>query len=169
MAQKEYQRQWYLRKKAGLVTNTRHIGKHECKICGKWFDRVGSHVVQVHHITAREYRKEFGFDLKRGQVTDEYRETMREHVFENGTIENLKKGESHRFVKGHKINYERSEQTQERLKEHWKKVSQLSPASKKSPRITIKCARCGKEKEVIITSKQKYCGLVCANKAKVGK
>ena len=73
----------------------------------------------VHHITAREYRKEFGFDVKRGQLTEEDKKILRENVFRTGTIENLKGGKRFWFKKGDKKagRYPRSQQTLERLKQ----------------------------------------------------
>ena len=69
-------------------------------------------------MTAREYRKQCGFDVKRGQLTEHGREVMREHVFANRTVENLKKGKKYWFYKGQDGigRYQRSAQTMERLK-----------------------------------------------------
>ncbi len=92
--------------------------KIQCLICGGWYRKVGSHVWNSHKMTAREYRKLVGLDVKRGLLTDKAREVMREHVFENGTVNNLKAGEINWFKKGQKGVgvYERSPQTLERLK-----------------------------------------------------
>ncbi len=93
-------------------------GKIQCKICGKWYRQVGTHIVQVHKITAREYRKAYGFDVKRGQLPDDLREHKAEQVFDNGTVNNLKVGKKFWFKKGQEGVgvYERSAQTMERLK-----------------------------------------------------
>lgn len=91
----------------------------QCQVCKKWFRQVGTHVVQIHgYETAREYRKEFGFDVKRGQVPKEYRELKSQRCHENGTINNLKGGQRFWFKKGDKSIgvYERSPQTMRRLK-----------------------------------------------------
>lgn len=110
----EFQRE-YLQKKA-LRDGKPRI---QCKICDKWFRQVGSHIVQIHQMTAREYREEFGFDVKRGQLPDDYRQIKAEYVFENGTVNNLKKGKKYWFEKGDKKagRYQRSQQTMERLKQ----------------------------------------------------
>lgn len=90
----------------------------QCLICGKWYRQVGTHIIQIHKITAREYREEYGFDVKRGQLPEDLRELKKKQVFENGTVENLKKGKINWFKKGQKGVgiYKRSEQTMERLK-----------------------------------------------------
>lgn len=108
-AQREY---WYNRR---LLDGKEKI---QCKICGKWYRQVGTHITQVHGMTAREYREEFGFDVKRGQLPKDLREVKAEHAKENGTINNLKKGEKFWFKKGDKVgNYQRSQQTLDRLKQ----------------------------------------------------
>ena len=96
--------------------------KLQCQICGRWYKKVGSHIWQTHKMTAREYRKEYGFDVKRGQLTDVGRKVMHDHVFSNGTVNNLKAGEVNWFKKGQKGVgvYKRSEQTMNRLKEQGK-------------------------------------------------
>jgi len=89
----------------------------QCKVCGKWFRQVGTHVVQAHgYSTAREYRKDFGFDLKRGQLPEDYRKLKRSLVFKTKTVNNLKKGIKFLFKKGEIRNYQRSKQTLERLR-----------------------------------------------------
>jgi hypothetical protein len=92
-------------------------GKIRCEVCKQFYKQVGSHVVQTHAFkTAREYRKKYGFDVKRGQLPKDYRKLKAYHVFNNGTVENLKAGKKYWFKKGDKINYERSPQTIARLK-----------------------------------------------------
>lgn len=97
-------------------------GKIQCLICKLWYRQVGSHIVQTHGITAREYRQEYGFDVKRGQLSEELRELKSKQVFENGTIENLKLGKKYRLKKGQVLHYKRSKQTMERLREQGKKI-----------------------------------------------
>jgi hypothetical protein len=94
----------------------------ECLICGKRFIQVGSHIYQTHHITAREYRKQFGLDVKRGILPEAYRKLKSDTTRENGTIDNLKVGKKYWFKKGVSNNYERSQQTMNRLK-HKKEVT----------------------------------------------
>jgi len=92
---------------------------NQCAICKKWFRQVGSHVVQTHgYESARDYREEYGFDVKKGQLPEDYRKLKAGHVFENGTINNLKVGKKYWFKKGEVGvgKYNRSQQTMERLK-----------------------------------------------------
>lgn len=111
---KQWQRDYLQRKLLNKYSKDELI---QCKICGGWFRQVGSHIVERHGITAREYRKEFGFDVKRGQLPDDYRQLKAEQVFEGGGVKNLKKGKKFRFKKGQEGVgvYKRSKQTQERL------------------------------------------------------
>lgn len=92
--------------------------KIQCQICHQWYRKVGAHIVQVHKITAREYREKYGFDVKRGQYPEDLKEVLREHIVENETIKNLEKGAKFRFKPGQKgIGvYKRSAQTMARLK-----------------------------------------------------
>jgi hypothetical protein len=93
-------------------------GKIKCQICGKYYNQVGSHIYWTHKMTAREYRLEYGFDLKRGQLTQELREIKAQHVFDNGTVKNLNKGKKFWFVKGDRRagKYQRQPETIMRLK-----------------------------------------------------
>ena len=104
----------YLDKRRALDTRE----KIQCLICGKWYRQVGTHIVLMHGITAREYREEYGFDIKRGQLPKDLRELKGGQVFENKTVENLKQGKKFWFKKGQKGVgvYKRSKQTMERLK-----------------------------------------------------
>jgi len=72
----------------------------KCLICGKKFKHLGAHLVKKHHILAREYKMKFGFDLNKPLITKDISELKRRQVFENGTINNLKKGGKYRFKKG---------------------------------------------------------------------
>ena len=89
----------------------------KCAICGEEHRKVGSHVTQMHGLTAREYREKYGFDVKRGQVPEELRETLATNAIENGTAKNLQNGSKFRFKVGHRMSYTRSTQTMERLKQ----------------------------------------------------
>lgn len=91
--------------------------KIQCLLCGKWFRQVGSHMWQIHKMSAREYREMAGFDVKRGQLPDDLRQLKAEQVFENKTVNNLKVGKKFWFKKGQEGvgKYKRSAQTMERL------------------------------------------------------
>ena len=77
-----------------------HVGEGvKCLICGKMFNRVGSHVVQVHgYESTAEYTKEFGL-LARETHTKSHKIEMREKVTQKA-IENLKLGKDNRYVEG---------------------------------------------------------------------
>ena len=91
-------------------------------------------------MTAREYRKEYGFDVKRGQLLPEDREIMREHTKSNGTISNLENGKVYWFKNNDPKagRYERSEQTLNRLKEQIKRGRQRKTMAKDSQRVSQK-------------------------------
>ncbi len=96
--------------------------KIKCLICGKSYRQVGSHIFNSHGITAREYREAYGFDVKRGQLPDDYRELKAEQAIECGGVKNLKQGKKFWFKKGDPRvgRYTRSKQTLERLKNNGK-------------------------------------------------
>jgi len=51
-------------------------------------------------VTAHEYKEAFDIPFSKGLLPEELKEIKRDHVIENGTIENLKKGAHQRFKKG---------------------------------------------------------------------
>jgi len=110
---KEWTKRWVERER--LKDNRPKV---QCLICKKWYRQVGSHIYQTHNVTAREYRLEYGFDLKRGQLPEDLRAIKADHTMHNGTVNNLKAGKKNWFKKGDKKagRYTRSEQTLARLK-----------------------------------------------------
>lgn len=76
-----------------------------CFICGEAFHRVLIHVRQKHNMTALDYKKKFGLDVKKGIISEESKLKSRKATLANynTVIEvNLKKrGEKTRFTKGH--------------------------------------------------------------------
>lgn len=121
----EFQREYLAKRRCETYGHKQMI---KCQICKKYFRQVGTHIVQAHGITAREYREAYGFDLKRGQLPEDLREIKAEHVFENGTVNNLKAGKKFHFKKGQAGVgvYKRSAETMERLKA----MKQLFPTKK---------------------------------------
>ena len=75
------------------------------------------HIYQTHKMTTKEYKKEFGLDTKKGILPEDLRKLKAKKVFENKTIENLKKGRKFWFKKGSKTagKYPRSQQSIKRL------------------------------------------------------
>lgn len=80
-------------------------GKPICEICGKSFKRVIAHVRQKHNMNEREYKKEFGFDLKKGICSKEsselsrdraifnYDKVIRKNLVEGGKVSRFQKGD----------------------------------------------------------------------------
>ena len=54
-----------------------------CKICGKSFKRVLTHVRQKHDVNEKEYKLQFGLDLHKGICSKESSEISRNLVFAN--------------------------------------------------------------------------------------
>ncbi len=106
------------RKRNDILAMKPSSKKVQCLICKGWYVQVGSHVKQRHGILAREYRENFGLEVKRGTVPKWYRELKADQCMSNGTVENLKKGKKYWYVKGDKKagRYHRSPVTLERLK-----------------------------------------------------
>jgi hypothetical protein len=116
---------------------------------------VGSHINQVHKIKAREYRKMFGFDVKKGQLPPKLKELKSRLAIERGGYKNLKAGKKFWFKKKQKNVgvYTRSEQTLERLRSQTRR-----PRSKK---LTTGCVVCSTP----LTGNQlKYCSKECRKK-----
>ena len=92
--------------------------KCQCLICGKWYVQVGSHVVSVHKMLAREYREQFELEVKRGVTPEWYRKLKGDQAIDNETYKNLLAGAKFRFKKGQKGVgvYQRSPITLDRLK-----------------------------------------------------
>lgn len=96
-------------------------GKPICHICCKAYDKVLAHVWQVHKLSAREYKRDYGLDVIKGIMSEESTEIARQRNKENYDLvveENLlDKGEETRFKEGFKgrTRDQMSEQTRRRL------------------------------------------------------
>ena len=91
----------------------------QCLICKRKFRQVGSHVVQIHgYETARQYREEFGLDVKRGLLPEDLRRKKARQAIDGGGVKNLEKGAEYRFTKKDPRagRYKRSKQTMDRLR-----------------------------------------------------
>lgn len=97
-------------------------GKKQCLECLGWYKAPLHHAWQIHNLSEAEYKKKHGLDHKKGIITSSLKERKGEAVFENGTVENLKKGKKNWFKKGDTRagRYERSAQTKARLKNQFK-------------------------------------------------
>jgi hypothetical protein len=99
-------------------------GLPKCEICGEHYHRVTAHVRQVHGLSAKEYKKEFGFDLQKGICSKESSQKSRDKAMSNYDKvigENLiKGGEETRFKVGSRgrTREQVSQQTLNRLREN---------------------------------------------------
>lgn len=126
-----YSREWQRAKNDKLAQAS--ANKIKCAICGRYYRRPTHHAWQRHGVNEREYKEAAELDHKKGVVLPEDSERMRQHAFENGMSITLPVlGARTRFKKNHKINYERSQQTKERLTNHGKWLAATySPPKKK--------------------------------------
>lgn len=80
-------------------------GRLICHICGQPFVKLGSHVVQKHGMTSRQYKQMFGLEVGKGLITTEHKQHLRDCVMRNYdkvVAENLiEYGGSTRFTPGH--------------------------------------------------------------------
>ena len=118
-----YSTDWQ-RKKRDKIASVPDPNKCQCLICGKWYVQVCSHVYQVHHMTAREYRERFELEVRRGIIPDWYRKIKGDIALDNETYKNLEKGVKYRFKKGEKGVgvYKRSPITIKKLQANIKKT-----------------------------------------------
>ena len=73
----------------------------KCKICGKYYKHLGSHVWHKHKITAREYKRRFGLNYNHPLITKSVQRKMREAFWNNPKgLKNLEKGKKYQFKKG---------------------------------------------------------------------
>lgn len=116
-------------------------GNPICEICKKSFKRVLNHVRQKHDMNEREYKIEFGFDLKKGICSKESSELSRERALENyDTViaENLLKGgEKSRFKDGDigRTKDQVSEQTRIALRKRLKTPEMINAMKKSGEKV----------------------------------
>ena len=116
-------------------------GQPKCEICGEYFNRVIAHARQKHEINEKEYKKRFGFDLRKGICSKESAEKSRERLFDNydkcvtGNL--LKNGAKSRFLKGSdgRGKEKVSEQTRIRLKERLKGKGMIAAMKKSGEKV----------------------------------
>lgn len=97
-----------------------------CKICGRPFKKIGSHVIHAHKMSAREYRECIGADVSKAIITQDVKEKCARRVFETGMWRNLKAGKNTQFKPGDKRagRYMRSPETLERLRNRHTTIKQ---------------------------------------------
>lgn len=94
---REYQKEWQAKKRGQKAP-----GKIQCIICGGWYYQVGSHIAQIHGMTARQYREEMDLPVRRGILPVALREKKARLAMSTGTYRNLKKGKKYRYKEGDK-------------------------------------------------------------------
>ena len=111
--------------------------KLKCKICGKSFHHLGSHIFHFHGITAREYKTEYELPFKMALISNEVYLKKKE-AFEKDSekyLKNLKKhGKKYQFKKGHT--------GQRRISQHEREVNLKRILEVNKKRKPEKCPVC---------------------------
>ena len=116
-------------------------GQPKCEICDKHFNRVICHVRQKHEMNQKEYKRQFGFDLKKGICSKESAEKTRLKTLNNYEkcvqLNLLIKGAKSRFVLGDKGRTKEmvSAQTKARLKERLKEPYMIDAMKKSGEKV----------------------------------
>lgn len=110
-----YRKKWQ-EDRRNAIADKPDKGKIKCLICGRYYRQLLTHAYLIHKMKGRDYKKKFGYDVKRGLILEDYRQIKRE-TQDPETLKNLKKGKKYWFKKGSLTagRYERSEQTKARL------------------------------------------------------
>lgn len=117
-----YRQKDYIDRKNHERLNKYAPGKFQCPMCQGWYKALLHHVWQQHDMRAPEYKKHYGYNNNHTFISPGLKEIKREHVFNNGTVENLRKGKANRYVPGDKKagRYERRPETLLVLKKQFK-------------------------------------------------
>lgn len=62
----------------------------KCRLCGKWFISLGTHVWRTHGWTADDYREEFGLNRNHGLISNSLREMMSDYATKHHFGERLR-------------------------------------------------------------------------------
>lgn len=79
------------------------MGRLKCKICGKFFNHLGSHIFHGHGMLAKEYKTEFELPYKMSLISSQVKKKKQIHFEEHRDkyIKNLLKfGKKYFFKKG---------------------------------------------------------------------
>lgn len=109
----------------------RQQNKIQCKICGKYFVLLASHTFAMHKLTGRQYRKMFGYDIKKGLIPEHYRQARQALNKRLCIYKNLKGKGAPLFKKGHTSNYKRGPETVGRLMKQFDGVDHASEETRK--------------------------------------
>lgn len=83
--------------------NIPHKDKLKCRLCGKTFQHLGSHLWHKHQVLAKEYKEEFGLPYREALISTSVYEKKRDRFEEDREkyIKNLlKNGKKFQFKKG---------------------------------------------------------------------
>ena len=111
------QAEWQ-RRRDDTLAEIPSTAKVQCLICGRYYIQLGTHIVQRHHMTAREYREYFDLEVKKGLTPEWFHKLKGDITIENNTYKNIiETGKKYRFTKGSKNagNYKRSHITLKKL------------------------------------------------------
>ena len=68
--------------------NERDANKIQCRICKGWYVFLGAHVTKKHHISMRDYKLEFGYNLTEGLIPKHYKNRLAGLITEK-SLQNL--------------------------------------------------------------------------------
>jgi len=67
----------------------------KCKICGNYFNHLGSHIWHKHKILAKDYKEIYGLDHKFALITKKLKQKKQRKFWENPIgLKNLKKAKN---------------------------------------------------------------------------
>ena len=103
--------------------------KLKCKICGKEFQHLGSHIWHKHKITTREYKQRFGLPYNIALISEEIYDKKVKAFDEHREkyLSNINKDNGYRFEKGKTGTRRISELERKRIIERIEKVNKRKP------------------------------------------
>ena len=114
----------------------------KCKICGKYYKHLGSHIARKHKILAKDYKRMFSLDLKTPLITSEIQEKKRLKFDRKKCLKNLntKNAIKYRFKKGNAIPRDYfSEVSKKRALNNLEKMNNLKKRHAKCPICQTYC------------------------------
>jgi len=84
--------------------NKEYPNKLRCKICGKEFEHLGSHIWHKHKIPVREYKERFELPYNEALISEEiyYKKKKHWESRRDYYLKNLRRGKKYQFKKGHR-------------------------------------------------------------------
>lgn len=118
--------------------NLWYRGKLTCKICGKVFRHLGSHIWHRHKILAKEYKEEFGLPYREALISEDiyHKKVDKFNEAREKYLKNLTKGgNKYQFKKGQSGMHRTSTLERKRIIERIKKVN----IKRKKPTACLVC------------------------------